>query len=342
MNNKAGPITSSRQKQFPDNLAINSPIMLFGRKKKDPNPTGATTQEAPPKPKPKKHKGTAVTKYEIAQDKIKFYAAKGAIKKRWVVINEFPIYELSAIESLGNWISLTWKDTAYPFILKQKGASFAKLNEELVVLQEEYRRKLEQTQKAALRKTELLAVINGSLPIVDSSFDVLMGLHQKRIDWKSIEADAQPLGASYSFRAATLEPLDLDFSKVAAAVKSQVAKETSKETLNVLKAIHSYFNGLKAENDLAGTNPNFEHAKAAVLAYYTLNDLLLAKIVGEKDNQKEMAYLEETLKTLSEGTNIKVDVVGLSGCIDKMGVEAERESGVFEARALFKEQLKQL
>ena len=121
-----------------------------------------------------------------------------------------------------------------------------------------------------------------------------------------------------------------------------MAKETSKETLNVLKAIHSYFNGLKAENDLAGTNPNFEHAKAAVLAYYTLNDLLLAKIVGEKDNQKEMAYLEETLKTLSEGTNIKVDVVGLSGCIDKMDVAAERESGVFEARALFKEQLKQL
>jgi hypothetical protein len=64
--------------------------------------------------------------------------------------------------------------------------------------------------------------------------------------------------------------------------------------------------------------------------------------VGEKDSQKEMAYLEETLKTLSDSTNVKIDIVGLSGCIDKMGVEAERESGVFEARALFKEQLKQL
>jgi hypothetical protein len=106
--------------------------------------------------------------------------------------------------------------------------------------------------------------------------------------------------------------------------------------------MHSYFTGLKAENDLAGTNPNFEHAKAAVLAYYTLNDLLLAKIVGEKDSQKEMAYLEETLKTLSDSTNVKVDIVALWGCVDKMGIEAERENEVFEARALFKEQLKQL
>jgi len=180
------------------------------------------------------------------------------------------------------------------------------------------------------------------MPIVDSSFDILMGLHQKRIDWTSIDADVQPLGASYSFKASTLEPFDLDFSKVAAAVKRQVAKEASKETLNVLKAIHSYFTGLKPENDLAGTNPNFEHAKAAVLAYYTLNDLLLAKIVGEKDSQKEMVYLEETIKTLSDGTNVKVDVVGLWASVDKMGVEAERESAVAEARALFREQLKQL
>ena len=341
MNNKAGPITTNRQKQFSYDNAINANVRLFGRKKTKTNPTDIR-QESQLKNKPKKPAGTSVTKYEISQDKVKFYTAKGALKKRWVAINEFPISEIFAVESLGNWLSITWKGTAYPFILKQKNASFAKLNEQLQALREEYQRNLEQTQKAAIRKTELLTVINGSLPIVDSSFDILMGLHQKRIDWKSIETDAQPLAVPYSFKAATLEPLDLDFSKVAAAVKSQVAKETSKETLNVLKAIHSYFNGLKPENDLAGTNPNFEHANAAVLAYYTLNDLLLAKIVGEKESQKEMAYLEETLKTLSDGTNVKVNAVDVLTYVDKMGVEAEREGVVAETRALFREQLKQL
>jgi hypothetical protein len=180
--------------------------------------------EAPHKPKQKRPTGTAVAKYEIVKDQVKFYRAKGALKKRWVVNNEFPISEISAVESLGNWLSITWKDATYPFILKQKNASFAKLNEQLHVLREEYQRNREQTQKAALRKTELLTVINGTMPIVDSSFDILMGLHQKRIDWKSIETDAQPLAVPYSFKAATLEPLDLDFSQVAAAVKSQVAK----------------------------------------------------------------------------------------------------------------------
>lgn len=342
MSNKAGPTTINHQKDFSHDIATKPTFMLFGRKKKEPTPTYATTPETPPKTEPKKPTGIAVTKYEIAQDKIKFYAAKGALKKRWVVINEFPIHEISAVESLGNWLSITWKGAAYPFILKQKNESFAKLYSQIQVMREEYRKSREQNEKATLRKTELLAVINGSLPIVDSSFDILMGLHQKRIDWTSIEADAQTLGLTYSFKATMLEPLDLDFSKVAAAVKGQVAKQTSKEILNVLKVIHGYFTGLKPEIDLAGANPSFDHTKAVVLAYYTLNDLLLAKVVGEKDSNSEIAYLQENLQSLSEGTNVKVDFEGLMACIDNLAVEGELEDGVAEARALFKDQLKML
>jgi hypothetical protein len=41
----------------------------------------------------------------------------------------------------------------------------------------------------------------------------------------------------------------------------------------VLKVIHGYFTSLKAENDFSAANSNFENVTAAVLAYYTLNDL---------------------------------------------------------------------
>jgi hypothetical protein len=314
-------------------------FLLFGRKKKQP-PQAGSVQEAPAKPKPSKLTGLKVAKYEVAEDKIKFSNMKGLFKKRWVVEKEYPIYEVTAVESIGNWLSLTWNNVAYQFMLK-KGESFAKLQEQIQTMQIERQKANALNERVALRKADLLGLIDRSLPIVDSSFDILIGLHAKRVDWRQIEACAQTLGPSFSYKPTTLPQLELDFAAIGIAVKSQVAKDTSKETLSALKAVHGYFIGLKPEDDLAGFYPNFEHAKAAVLAYYTLNDLLLARVVGEKDSKKEIAYLEELLKTF-EGTAVKVDSAALLGAVDGASVEASRGNAVFEVRALFREQLKQL
>lgn len=311
---------------------------LFGRKKKQPPPAGSV-QEAPAKPKPRKLMGLKVAKYEVAEGKVKFSNMKGLFKKRWVIEKEFPLTEITSVETQENWISLTWSNQAYQFKLKSKSESFAKLQEQIQTLQTEQRTAKELNERAAKRKADLLGLIDRSLPIVDSSFDILIGLHAKRVDWRQVEASSQTLGASFSYTPITLPQLDLDFAAIDAAVKSQIAKDTSKETLTVLKSVHGYFTGLKPE-DLAGFNPNCEHAKAAVLAYYTLNDLLLARVVGEKDSKKEIAYLEELLKAF-EGTGVKVDLAALLGAVGGASVEAKRDNAVFEVRALFREQLKQ-
>jgi len=44
-------------------------------------------------------KGLDITKYEISHNKIKFFYAKGFLKKRWVLIKEIPIQEISGVES---------------------------------------------------------------------------------------------------------------------------------------------------------------------------------------------------------------------------------------------------
>jgi hypothetical protein len=323
-NQAAVPIDSSR---------------LFGRKNKQ-LPQASSIQEAPAKPKPRKLTGLKVAKYEVVEDKVKFSNMKGLFKKRWVVEREYPLYEVSAVESIGNWLSLTWNSVAYQFMLK-KGESFAKLHEQIHTLQSEHQKAKELNERVALRKADLLGLIDRSLPLVDSSFDILIGLHAKRVDWRQVEVSSQTLGASFSYKPITLPQLDLDFAAIDAAVKSQVAKDTSKETLSVLKAVHGYFTSLKSDDDLALFNPNFEHAKAVLLAYYTLNDLLLARVVGEKDLKKEVAYLEELLKAF-EGTAVKVDSAALLGAVDGASVEASRDNAVFEVRALFREQLKQL
>jgi hypothetical protein len=320
-------------------VTINS-FLLFGRKKKQP-PQAGSIQEAPPKPKPKKLTGLKIAKYEVAEGKVKFSNTKGLFKKRWVIEKEFPLTEITSVETQENWINLTWSNQAYQFKLKSKSESFAKLQDQIQTLQTEQKTAKELNERAAKRKADLLSLIDRSLPIVDASFDILIGLHAKRVDWHQVETCSQTLGASFSYKPVTLPSLDLDFAAVDVAVKSQVAKDTSKETLFVLKAMHGYFTSLKSEDDLAGFNPNFEHAKSAVLAYYTLNDLLLAKVVGEKDSGKEVAYLEEVLKTF-DGTSVNVDLVALLGIINGAAAESERDNAVFEVRALFREQLKQL
>jgi hypothetical protein len=325
MNNQAAvPFDSSR---------------LFGRKKKQPLQAGSASK-TPVKPKPKKLTGLKVAKYEVAEGKIKFFNMKGFFKKRWVVEKEYSIYEVTAVESIGNWLSLTWNSVAYQFMLK-KGESFAKLQEQIQTLQIERQKATALEERVALRKADLLGLIDRSLPLVDSSFDILIGLHAKRVDWRQVEASSKTLGASFSYKPITLPQLELDFAAIDAAVKSQVAKDTSKETLSVLKTVHGYFAGLKTEDDLASFYPNFEQAKSAVLASYTLNDLLLAKVVGEKDSKREVVYLEELLKAF-EGTVVKVDLAAFLGVVNRAAFEASRDNAVFEVRALFREQLKQL
>ena len=77
------------------------------------------------------------------------------------------------------------------------------------------------------------------------------------------------------------------------------------------------------------------------MAYYTLNDLLLAKVIGEKDTSKEVVYFEELLMSF-DGTGIKADSAAFLGAIEEVAVEGKRDSAVFGVRALFREQLTHL
>ena len=296
-------------------------------------------QESLPKPEPK---GFTVAKFEVSDNAVRFFVAKGFFKKRWVVVKEIPVYAINSIEHFGNELSVTWKGVTDLFFMEKKSESFGKLRDEVNGLLEEQRKTLEDNEKASLRRNDLTGVINASIGIVDLSFDILIGLQEKRVNWSRLEGYSSGLGEKLSFNGQTMAPLSLDFSKIALAIKKHVPKETSKEAYSILKSIYGYFNGLKLDDDLKETHPNFQNAKAVILAYYTLNDLLLGKIVGEKDSKKESLSLEGVLQNLAKETNVKVDIEELKGTIDRMGIESDSESVIEDTRAIFKEQLKQL
>ena len=313
-------------------------IAFFVRRRKGKGQlVDSAVQENPPKPK-----GTLVTKVEVIDNTVKFFVAKGFRKKQWVAVKEIPVYEITGIGNFGNELSVTWKGVTNTFFVKENAESFGKLRDEVNGMLEEQRKSIENNEKAALRRKELLGVINASIGIIDLSFDVLIGLQEKRINWQRLDGYSNGFGGNFSFTGQTIASLSLDFSKVSSAIKRQIPKETSKEAYNILKAIYGYFRGLSLRDDFKESVPNFQNANSVILAYLALNDLLLGKVVGDKENKKENSQLETVLQNLDNETNFKVNIDELKGSIDKMGLETDKESVIEVSRGIFKKQLKQL
>jgi hypothetical protein len=197
-------------------------------------------------------------------------------------------------------------------------------------------------EKIELRRNELLYVTNASMRVIDLSFDILFNLNCQRINWEQLDYYFKGFGVNLVFIGRSMPSLNLDFQKLSSAVKSQVPIETSKEVSNVLKALFEYFNSLNPHDDYTGNVPNFQSAKAIIMAYYTLNDLLLGKIVGDKDDKTENEQLENILQTLTTWSAFKIKTGELVESIQNINhVDSENDSdvNVENIRQIFKEQL---
>ena len=281
-------------------------------------------QEDPPK---KKQKGIEVAKVEVSDNIAKFFVAKGLGKKQWIVVREIPVLEIEHVEKFGNELSVTWKGVTDSFFTKEKTDLFGKLVDQVNGILEDQRKSKENSEKeekAALRRNELLGVINTSVGIIDQSFNVLIGLQEKRINWQRLEGYSNGFGKNLSFTGQTMPPLNLDFSKISSAIKSQLPKETSNEAYSILKAAYGYFNGLNLDDDPKENHPNFHDAKSVILAYFMLNDLLLGKVVGDKENNEEISQLESVLQNLAAETNFKVNIDELKSTINKIDVDSKQ------------------
>ena len=314
---------------------------LLNERRKKASSAEQTAQEKQKKGHPKL-KPTAIEKYEVTSETLKFYVEKGLLKKRFAIVKEIPIYEISSIESLGNELSVTWKGATDRFVLKKKNSSLSALREQIQSLLDEHQKTMDAQAKVAKRKSDLTILLNFSVGIVDSSFDMLMGLQFKPINWAKLEIYANSLIEKTGFEGQTLAPLTLDFSKVAEAVSSEVSENASIEIFEVLKTVYVYFEELQLEEDIEQVHPNFKDAKAAILACFTLNDIWLGKIGGEKDSQEESQVLQGALQSLADDTSFNVNFEALKAGFDKIGPDAELESTIEDSREIFLGQLRNI
>jgi hypothetical protein len=205
---------------------------------------------------------------------------------------------------------------------------------------EKRQKSIEINAEIALRIKELSGFIEASIMIVDLSFDILLELRRMRINWQLLETFSTQMGKDFSFVAQSMPHLNLDFEKISSAINRQMPKETSKEVYDIIKAIYGYFNGLSLDNDIKESIPNFVIAKAIILSYYTLNDILLGKAVNDKVNKKESDQLVSILQILSNKANLIIDVNEFIDRLDMSIPEEDFNIFIYDTRDIFKQQFK--
>ena len=103
-----------------------------------------------------------VTKVEIADNTVKFFAAKGFRKKQWVVVKEIPLLEIEHIEKFGNELSVTWKGATYTFFTKEKTDLFSKLVDQVNGILEDQRKSKENKEKEEKAALERKRTVRGN------------------------------------------------------------------------------------------------------------------------------------------------------------------------------------
>jgi hypothetical protein len=278
---------------------------------------------------------------EVVGNATKFYVEKGRLRKQKEIAKEIPLTDIDSVEQVENELSITWKGVTDRFVIEKAELAktmYAKIAEALDV-----QRKLLEAKEAPKQKAnELAQALSNAIKIADSLFDILRSLHG-RVDWNRVETHLKRSKETIRSFIDQKDAANLDFAKLSSAIKEHLPEEISKEAYGILKALFDYFNGLTSQSEaLAQIHPNNDAAKKVILAYYTLNDIILGIVVEDEEVRKESNELVVALDDLSKITGLKIDIAAVKEAINKLGVEKDRESVIEESRALFVQQLKEL
>lgn len=81
-----------------------------------------------------------------------------------------------------------------------------------------------------LRRTEMLEVIKVSIGLIELSFDILISLQEKRLNWVKLENCSKDFGLNLNFTLQTMPPLNLDFLKISSEISSfRISKKLQKK-----------------------------------------------------------------------------------------------------------------
>ena len=89
----------------------------------------------------------AVSRFEILNGVLKFFNAKGLVRKKIAVVRSIPVNEISAIESYRDELSITWNGVTNIFFKKNSFESFSDLRDKIRAMIDESQIALQRNSK---------------------------------------------------------------------------------------------------------------------------------------------------------------------------------------------------
>jgi hypothetical protein len=284
-------------------------------------------------------KGSGRGTFELAENAIRFYHAKSPYRKNKEDNNETAIADIDNLSREENQIII---------ISKSKEETFA-FKESLTALVYESINKAWINQKKPLeetvfnqQQTELAKTFKVVTNIVDSLFDALVSLHG-RIDWDYTESCVKRYQkTAASAKGQTLLEPSPKFERLFSSIKERQVEESSKEIQRTLELLYRNVFGINSENLMLNKfGPRDNAFKGAILAYFTLNDILLGHVVGDEESVRESNELAIILNGLAQTSNTQIDTIAVIESLNKQ-VENKTQNGFSESRTLLLIQLKEI
>jgi hypothetical protein len=286
--------------------------------------------------------GIDVSDYLISNDVLKLYSKKGIFLKKRIIVGEIPVSQITGSERFWDELIIKWNGITSTFYKRDDFKSFNELVEKVKIIVIENKSANEKKEKLSLRKIEVDKLINEIIPVIDVLFDLLRRLNGKRPDWARMIRQVSSIGQSQNLTTQILPSLFLDYSSLNSAVETYSPRRVASESYKLLKVINEYFEKLPPKDEFSEVHPNLQDITDVIKSYYTLNDVLLGKIINKKESPLENRSLERSLTKLATQSNFKINLEELRTYIGNIGVVDDDEDAINNARSLFKENMTEL
>lgn len=279
---------------------------------------------------------------ELVDNTIKFYVEKGRLKRQKQITKEIPFADIEAVERVENELNVTWKGVIDRFVIEQPALAET-MRTKITEVLDAQRKALETKKEAQKQKhNDLVQALSSAVKITDSLFDILRSL-QGRVDWNRVESTFKCSKETFRRFSGQKGSVNLDYTKLSSAITAHLPDDISKEAYDILKTLFEYFTGLASHGEFpAQIHPNPQDAKKVILAYYTLNDIILGMVVGDEEVGKESNELVALLDDLAKDAGLTIDLAAVKDAVNKLSVAQEKESVIEESRAVLMQQLNAL
>ena len=189
------------------------------------------------------------------------------------------------------------------------------------------------TPKKVEVNPELNDIFNAYANIIDPLHDLLMDLHG-HTSWMDLENDLTRCKLAKALEGKiSLE--NLNFRKLSILIKNKKAKEAANEIEALIETLHREVSTLKGKDVSEETQIEYSSLKSVILAYFTLNDVLLGQALGDEELEKEKSELAKVLDGFSEkkGSGLFVEFT------DRLKLQKTGKLSVEKSRLLIRKQL---